>query len=238
MDDRRVEEFEREALRSRMELDRGMARYWDAPPKDAIDRIDPERAVRCLLRVNLADAEEIDPAEGGDRHGNLPLRMGARLDREKNEIAVARRFRRETRRYTLARAIAYWKLSDGWSRLQLPPAVAGHRPGSTKPAGECEADLFADEFLMPACLVRTYFRQLFGVESLRELAMTEVLARWLGSGREGRSYGADVVGRGRENLSLLAASWVPDGRELPSLAARFGVSSLAMAIRLEKLRLV
>jgi hypothetical protein len=129
-------------------------------------------------------------------------------------------------------------LHPRYKKLKLAPAMAGHRPGTTKPRDDQEADLFAEELLMPRKHVCAYFQEVFERPTLRKEPLTDVYARWLGRGTEFKVSPTSVLEHGRHRLASLAAEFVPEGRNVKSMASRFQVSCLAMAMRLERLSLI
>lgn len=233
----RKEEIEREALRLRLNLDRRKFQVWDNPPDDPIDRIDPFKITIHLLGAELVESNDLVPLGGDSGGGNLPFRIGGYIDRSKNAIGLSRRFRLGTRRFTLAHSIGHWQLHRG-GVLADGPLVAGDRPGSAKSPMDREASFFAEELLMPENLLRAYFQRVLQTETLRHSVPNESLAQWLSFGTGLRVTEAELVMKGREHIALMASEWSPCGHPFPSLATRFRVCSLAMAIRLQKLGLV
>lgn len=233
----RKEEIEREARKLRLNLDRRKSQIWDSPPADPIDLIDPFKITTHLLGAELVEADDFFPLGGDSGGGNLPSRIGGYIDRPKNRIGLSRRFRLGTRRFTLAHSIGHWQFHK-WSVLTDGPLVAGDRPGSANSPMDREASFFAEELLMPENLLKAYFQRVLQVETLRHSVADETLAQWLSFGTGLRVTAAELVMKGREHIALMVSEWSPCGHPLPSLATRFRVCSLAMAIRLQKLGLV
>ncbi len=232
------EEIDKEVRKLRLE-DRKRYLFWEFPPPDPIDRIDLERIATGLLGIQLLPAREFQIEESFYKGGNLPSRVAAVLNRSEGTIRVVRRrFRKETQRFTLALAIAHWVLHPRYGMLKLAPSMAGHWPGALKPKEEEEAELFAEELLMPKKLVRAYFQEVFERPTLRDEPLTDVYARWLGRGVEYEVPTMSILEQGRRRLAGLAAECVAEGRDVRSMATRFRVSCLAMAIRLERLSLI
>jgi Zn-dependent peptidase ImmA (M78 family) len=238
MDLRREEEIEREARKLRLDLERRKFQLWEAPPDDPIDRIDPFKIATHLLGAELVGDEKFPLLEGDLQGGNLPFRIGGYVNRSKNTIGISRRFRVATCRFTLAHSIGHWQLHRVSTPFVDGPLVAGDRHGSAKPPMDREASLFAEDLLMPANLVKSYFFRVVQPESLRQRKIDESLADWLTFGTGLRVTGAELMMKGREHLALMVSEWSPNGQSFPSLARRFRVSSLAMAIRLQRLKLV
>jgi IrrE N-terminal-like domain len=242
MDRRREEEIEREARKLRLELVRRSLEFWDSPPDSMIDRIDPFRIAIGILGVDIEEPEEIHLPFADTLSGNLPFRIGGYIDRKRNKIGVARRFRMETRRFTLAHEIGHWQLHQGTVYFRDIPIVAGDRASSNRDPVEREANRFAEELLMPADLVKQYFSYIFGdvfpEQTLRNRAPDDRLAAWLSFGTERRVTVAELIQQGREYLALRLSECIPAGHPYLSLAQRFRVSPLAMSIRLQRLALV
>lgn len=229
---------EREAARKLLlELERRRSECWDSPPDHRIDRIDPFKIVRFLLPAELHEPEEIPWPTAHSQNGNLPSRIAGYIDRRHNVIAVARRFSPEVRRFTLAHEIGHWQLHKGSVYLRDFPLIAGDRSAAKRPLVEIEANRFAEELLMPADLVKAYFRQVFGVETLRDREPDEALAGWLSLGVRRKVTVAELIDKGRDWMAFLAAEHKNDPLDF-SLAERFRVSTTAMSIRLMRLHLV
>lgn len=229
---------EREAARKLLlELERRSFEVWDSPPDHRIDRLDPFKIVPSLLRVDLYEPEEIPWPAGRPQNGNLPSRIAGYIDRKNNTIAVARRFSQEVRRFTLAHEIGHWQLHTGSVYFRDFPLIAGDRSSSKRPLVEREANRFAEELLMPDDLVKAYFFQVFGVETLRNREPDEALAGWLSMGVRRKVTVTELIEKGRDWMASLAAEHRNDPLHF-SLAERFRVSTTAMSIRLMRLHLV
>ncbi|HEX6899799.1 MAG TPA: ImmA/IrrE family metallo-endopeptidase [Thermoanaerobaculia bacterium] len=235
--DRGQDEIEREPRRLLNELERRKTEIWDSPPDHRIDRIDPFKIVTHLLRVTLYEPEEIPHPRDYHPIGNVPSRIAGYIARNENTIGLARRFNPEIRRFTLAHEIGHWQLHKGEVYFRDFPLTAGDRSGSNRPLVEREANRFAEELLMPRELVRAYFRQIFGLETLRDQAPDEPFARRLSFGTNQRVTVADLIERGRDRMAFLVAEYKENPVDF-SLAERFRVSVTAMSIRLMRLRLV
>ncbi len=242
MDQRRKEEIEREARKLRLELERYKLDFWDSPPDHPIDLIDPVKVAVQILHLKLEEPEEIS-LEGveGDL-GNLPFRPGSVFDRRCNTVTVARYLNAVARRFTLGHALGHAQIhTDNYFRDA--PRVAGERTlrgksVSERQGKEDDANLFAEELLMPAELLRPYFRQIFNFDSLRGRTPDSWLASWLSFGTERRVTIGELIEYGRDYLALLVAQCIPAGQPSFSLARRFGVSPIAMSYRLQQLKLV
>jgi Zn-dependent peptidase ImmA (M78 family) len=244
----RQERFDMDLRKTAEEIDKavlgvcleGRRRYliWDHPPEDPVSRIDLDLIATLRLGVQLLPIRERDLDGAGYQGGNLPVRVGAVIDRNGEVIRIDRRLRRETQRFTLGLAIAHWVLHPRNRSLTIAPALAGHRPGTLRTAKDADADLFVEQLLMPKTLVCEYFQRVFGRPTLRDQRQTEVFARWLGRGVEYRVPASTILVQGRHRLALLAAEFVSEEGGLPSMADRFRVSCMAMAMRLERLGLI
>lgn len=240
--ERASKEIEKEARRLWLDLGRRRSQIWDQdlPPEDPIDWLDPFKITTHILGAKLVQCDDFPPPPGAPQRGNLPYRIGGYTDPANNTIGVSRRFRLGTRRFTLAHSIGHWQFHRGGGLVD-EPLVAGDRAGSGKSRVDREASLFAEELLMPESLLKPYFQRIVGADTLRNRALDESLAQWLSLGSYLRVTTADLLMQGRERVALLVSDWSgPTGTAqcLPPLADRFRVSSLAMAIRLQRLNLV
>ena len=233
----RQEEIEREVRKLHWELERRRSEIWDSPPDSRIDRLDPFKIVTHILRVTLYEPEEIPLPKDYRPSGNVPFRIAGFIDRQENTIALAQGFRAPVRRFTLAHEIGHWKLHEGQRYFRDRPMIAGDRTNSIRSLEEREANRFAEELLMPRDLVRIYFKEVFGLETLRNRPPDEALAHWLSAGRNRKVSVTDLSQKGREWIAFLVADHKKDSDHL-SLAVRFRVSPTAMSIRLMKLGLI
>jgi IrrE N-terminal-like domain len=184
------------------------------------------------------------PEEIGDidrESDELRVEVGGLLERDEKLIKVASKFRLEWRRFTLAHEVGHWVLHPGLTSLREAPLSGGERANSARPPEEQEADFFAAELLMPRKLLRKTVQYNFGraIDSKRP---TEDLAQSLSDGVRRKISVQELAENDKRFIALLVAEassfkLYRPGTFVP-LAARFGVSLVAMAIQLEELRLV
>lgn len=182
-------------------------------------------ADHCGLFYDTRARIDTDYADGGEAAGLW--------QRDRSTILVSTRFPYETQRFTAAHEIGHYILHPhvGDRTLHREFPVGGH--WGKRPLLEQQADHFAACLLMPRKAVIAEFDARFG--SKHPLALTETVAYHLKA--DERLLFAQPAG------SLLFAEAVAkaqqfDRRRFQSLAAFFGVSPRAMAIRLEELDLV
>ena len=209
---------------------------WD-PPVTA-DGIFP-LAVRLLaenvLNVTFEEPEQIIPNSSLPNH-LVPIETAGFIDRERNRIVVAQKFRAEYRRFTGAHEIGHWVLHPGIKYHRDRPLQGSERYMLQRPAAEYEADIFASELLMPTKSIKKYFLDWFN-ENIHLQQLDESIVFWLSDQSSTRI--ADFTSRDTRHLALRVATCEAfGGRHFISIAKRFGVSPTAAAIRLEELQLV
>lgn len=183
--------------------------------------IDPVAGARSLgYTVNFV------PSLSDRVHGNKGGHVAGQFDPELREIWIAEDHSGETRLFTAAHELGHAILHPecGLHRDRASRFLEGRRSQV-----ELEADWFATELLMPPKLVICASNERFGDVSSLEADCFRAL---LGDPR----YSA-IQGR-REFSIALASTGRFNGRVFPPLHAEFGVSSFAMAIRLEELNLI
>jgi Zn-dependent peptidase ImmA (M78 family) len=145
-------------------------------------------------------------------------------------VIVSGQFASDVRRFTGAHELGHAVLH--------PMAGAVHRDRASDGSAlsydpvEKEADKFAAYFLMPEKQVVDRFLRVFGVTPF---ALTEETAFALGSDLSDIEKKCGTI---KQRCLMLAGAERYNGRNIVSLAAQFRVSKVAMAIRLEELKLV
>jgi Zn-dependent peptidase ImmA (M78 family) len=204
----------------------------DALSSDSPELIDPQVIITKILGLSYSEPEEIPPQPGHDRIAGL-------MDRKKREIAVVRGQKPEVKRFTAAHEIGHWILHTGREYFRDSP-IDGSNRDQERSLEEREADHFAAALLMPTNFMREAFRQHFERRTLADAPIDGELIALLGQGIDEKirpSKPSEL--RSTRQISNLAAQCLSVFRpSSPSLAKRFKVSSGAMAIRLEELRLV
>jgi Zn-dependent peptidase ImmA (M78 family) len=218
--------IEKEARRLQVEIyGRRKLRFpLGAPNIPAL--FDPRNvADHCGLFYDTRARIATDYAGGGEAAGLW--------QRDRSTILVSTRFSYETQRFTAAHEIGHFILHPhvGDRTLHREFEVGGH--SGKRPLVEQEADHFAACLLMPRKAVVAEFDARFG--SKHPLALTETVAYHLKADQHllfaqpaGSLLFAEAVARAQQF----------DRCRFQSLAAFFGVSPRAMAIRLEELDLV
>jgi Zn-dependent peptidase ImmA (M78 family) len=182
--------------------------------------------------LTIEEPEELDVREftRGPR-----LEAAGLLDGAKKRIAVAKKFSPIIRRFTLAHEIAHYLLHGRQLLLREPPITDATFERPSKSIHEREANLFAAELLMPSFLVETVFTRLFGapIDSSRidENEAFRITSGKIPASALRKMSVRDLSKFVASNSSLTFKSDRP-------LAEIFQVSSTAMAIQLEELRLV
>lgn len=195
------------------------------PSPDPISVISPASALERLgFDFALDDNLGFDPTGSGDRIAGL-IEPDAKL------VRVSSQFPNAVQRFTAAHELGHAALHDLSGVLHRDRPADGAGPG--RPGIEREADWFAKFFLMPRNLLRSQFEKRFETTSFTLSRDTAFLLKRMSLGEFRRKHKT-----GRDLARLMASAEIYDGRAFPSLADLFGVSVLAMAIRLEELGLV
>lgn len=205
---------------------RRMELWFGEPPEDPIELLDPEMALGLF-----GYETQIEEGLGQMRLGPHRYEVAGILDRPRKSVRVSAQFSLRERRFTLAHELAHVVIHQHLRAVHRDRPV--HSIGQVRERTEEEADRFAAEFLMPARLVSSRFKQQFGSSTLvlsdeacfalDGISLTEFLERYPSS---------------REIATRIASVERFDGRSVSSLSAQFQVSVNAMAIRLEELRLL
>ena len=182
-------------------------------------------ADHCDLYFEVRDRLDTDYLGGGEAAGIW--------QRDRSTILVSRNFSFEVQRFTAAHEIGHFilhpQIGDRTLHRELP--LTGAR--RSRPPLEQEADYFSACLLMPRKAVITEFEARY--TSKHPLVLTETVAYHL-------KVDAGIL-FSQPRGSLLFAHAVAraqqfDRHRFQSLAQFFGVSALAMAIRIEELGLV
>lgn len=218
--------IEKEARRLQVEIyGRREMRYpMGAPNIPAL--FDPRNvADHCGLFYDARARIETDYPGGGEAAGLW--------QRDRSTILVSTRFSYETQRFTAGHEIGHYILHSQVGDRTLHREMAVRSQRNLRPPLEQEADHFAACLLMPRRAVVAEFDARFG--SRHPLVLTDTVAfhlkadeRVLFSQPAGSLMFAEAVAKAQQF----------DRRRFQSLAAFFGVSPRAIAIRLEELELV
>ncbi len=218
-----VRELHRKIWRAREEL------TGSATPRP-VELLAPEVAARAM-GVTFEVHESL-----GSRFGHRGERyeVAGLIDRQAGKIAVSRRFKLETRRFTAAHEIGHWLLHEDEVLHRDRPVEGLHYEADTRPPREREADYFAACFLMPARLVARRVEETFGFPV--PVAFSDTLAYWLSSNNAEFLMSAADDALDREVALATARSFA--GRHFEPLTQYFRVSISSMAIRLKELGVI
>jgi Zn-dependent peptidase ImmA (M78 family) len=197
-----------------------------ARPKDPVVALDPIAGLNLLgFQVHMVDGL------GQFRDGGRTIDVAGLIDPNSMEVKVASHLAGPVQRFTLAHELGHACLHDLQGVAHRDRAMDGSQLDVD--VWEIEANRFASHFLMPERLLRERFRTQFLAEHF--VPTEETIFALIGAGPEEFS----IRFNGLRALSLfLANTRTFNGRNFASLAQQFGVSGLAMAIRLEELSLV
>ena len=227
------------ATRFLRNLWRRRAAIWTPTPAspDEIFPLDLRAVVEKGLGVRFDDPEYI-PSPSPAAPQSVPVQTAGFIDREGDRIVVAQQFPTDYRRFTGAHEVGHWLLHPKLKYHRDRPLKGTERLAPKRPFEEYEADVFAAELLMPSKYLHKYFRARFR-EAIHISNVDENLAVWLSGGGASDARISDLVSHGKRYLALRVATCSCfESRHFESIAARFGVSPTAAAIRLEELRLV
>jgi len=198
-------------------------------PQNALEILRPETILRQVLGFDCFFSERYGVPTGDDR----VIEVAGVIDQPNKLVAISTSYPKEVQNFTAAHEL-------GHAILHLQPVMHRDNPldrprqKTEGDSSEYEADTFAACFLMPKTLVQQAFAQIF--ENDVPFAISEQTAFKFG-GKTAQNL-RDQSRNRRELARKLAALESYKGRYFVPLAATFGVSISAMAIRLEELGLV
>lgn len=203
--------------------------FWpDGVPIDPVKLFEPSIASRCIgYGYELAEylGEFHEPGSNSE--------IAGMIDRIRKRISISRRLPYNTLRFTSAHEMGHAMLHRGTLMHRDRPLDGSSKMHGSRDTIEIEADKFASLFLMPEKFVRGRFAQVFGVASV--FVLTDDTAFALEPANpEGLINRCKTL---RDLTRVLAKTEQYNGRHVNSLAAQFGVSVEAMAIRIEELGL-
>lgn len=182
-------------------------------------------ADHCGLYFDVRDRIETDYRGGGEAAGVW--------QRDRSTVLISTRFSYETQRFTAGHEIGHFILHPHVGDRTLHRELPIDRPREGRPPLEQEADYFSACLLMPRKAVVGEFDARFGTK--HPLALTETVAYHL------KADVGTLFSQPRGSLlfaEAVAKAQQFDRRRFKSMAAYFGVSPRAMAIRLDELGLV
>lgn len=174
---------------------------------------------------------ELRPDLGQGGVGRERFQTAGILVLDRQTILISTSFPYETRRFTGAHEIGHIVLHPGLNGLHRDRPLSGDN-SMARSEMEREADYFAAYFLAPPKLVRTEFEKRFGKAPV---ALTHTVAFHL----RGASM-HELLNAQTNSLvfpAALASAMQFGGRHFKSIAAEFGMSVKAMALRLQELGL-
>jgi Zn-dependent peptidase ImmA (M78 family) len=199
---------------------------WEEP-KSPVDILDPSVGLEAIGYV----CEQVSSL-GQFTVGDDQFEVAAVIDDTTQHVEVSGENRRDTLRFTTAHELGHALMheSDGLHR-DRPLGEVSSNPNRDR--REWEADKFASYFLMPEKQVRPEFARRFDSD---QLYLDDNTAFGLRPGSE-RELSPQSTER-RDFARVVAETQQFGGSHFHSLSERFGVSTEAMAIRLEELDLV
>lgn len=166
---------------------------------------------------------------------DLTRKAAGQFDRKRGIISVSAEFSYEVQRFTGSHEVGHLllhpEIGDGVAHREVP--IGGNSPDYKRPWFEKEADYFAACFLAPARQVVEAFRARFGEEPLH---LDDHSAFYL-AGKQGRLLATAQPGSLRFGSAVAEAGYFGGPRFKP-LAEIFGLTPMAMAIRLRELGLL
>ena len=195
--------------------------------------------VKGHVGLSLVEVPTIQIRESASKAVWVGGEIAGMLERDEQRITIATNHPLTSQRFTLAHELGHWFLHTGTVFFRERPMFDTAFAKSNKPRVECEADTYAAEFLMPRKLVTTNFRETFGdpiclsdvrpehLHSLSSFVFPPFKFSYF------KQAGMRVLSQTLAELRVIGAA-----TEVQPLHSKFGVSSEAMAIRLEELGLV
>lgn len=205
---------------------------WTRRDKDVVKArgFDPTHLLDPAAALELLGYEcELAETLGQFRKGEQLIEVAGLIDTNRRVVKASRQFSPSVRRFTLAHELGHAVLHSEMGTVHRDKPLDG--PSSASDRIEREADRFATIFLMPQKLVRQHFRGRF---LCTKFVISDATLFAIGGDEEQRLRRKSD----RRTVSIIVAGLSRfDGRHFHSLADQFGVSVLAMAIRLEELDL-
>ncbi len=218
--------IEREARRLQFEIWNGRQVRYPLGVPDIPTLFDPRNvADHCGLYFEERERLGTDYLGGHDAAGLW--------QRDRSTILVSLSFPYETRRFTAGHEIGHFILHPHVGARTLHRELGFNAPRTNRPSIEQEADYFASCLLMPQKAVVLEFSARFGGK--HPLALSETVAYHL------KADAGTLFSQPRGSLMFaeaVARAQQFDRNRFKSMSQYFGVSTRAMAIRLDELGLV
>ncbi|MBU1357521.1 MAG: ImmA/IrrE family metallo-endopeptidase [Gammaproteobacteria bacterium] len=199
--------------------------FPDSQTRRSIDLLDPTIA----LRLYGYDVEIVGALGRIADSGRPASNVAGLIDKRSRKVLLSSGLSPAVRKFTAAHELGHALMHEFAGMHRDKPMDGSSSPGDWL---EREADQFAAFFLMPRKLLTRIFEQTFGaipfvMDDVRRFALA------------GSIPSAHWTPRILRELSMLLSSATRfNGKNIASLTMQFGVSSKAMAIRLEQLQLV
>lgn len=219
-------EIEAKAIALQRRLWRERDQLWEgAPPTNPIEVLDIRKALH-LVGYDLV----FESGLGNDPRTHIEV--AGLIDRDAKVVKASLQFVEPAyQRFTLAHELGHAVLHPDAGGVHRDRPLDGVT--RSREPGEREADRFATFFVMPGKLLRECFVQRFGTECFVLSDDTAfALSRTTSDAVQKKNPTQRDVAR------TLASAETYNSRSFKSLAAQFGVSVGAMAIRLEELGLL
>lgn len=223
----RWREIESSARSLQYELWNRRTELWGSSlPSDEVCLLEPGVGLELMgFKVESSDFL------GELNHNGQRTEVAGFFDPSSKLVQVSRRFPQAVQLFTAAHELGHAVLHPQAHGLHRDRALSGS--DQQRDWREREADWFATCFLMPAKLVRSRFVEAFGTDRF-ELTDDTAFALCAASVEQMlRTYKSP-----RDLSRRLADAIDYGGRRIAPLTSMFGVSTTAMAIRLEELGLV
>lgn len=179
-------------------------------------------------------AYEIRESMPGARSGRQ-FQTAGMIDTEQSIVMISSDMQFETQRFTAAHELGHLVLHESLPNMRQhrDRPVTGENTGPRDPVEE-EADYFAAVWLAPGPTVEYYFRERFGNAPL---VLNESTAFHVAGYKGATDLMASKPGSLAFPIAVARATSF-NGRHFESLARFFGLSTMAMGIRLNELGLV
>lgn len=201
--------------------------WKNSPPQNPLKMLDASKALRCF---GFAVTRPVTLGSFSDR--GMEYEVAGQIDQRNRVVSVSKQFPNDIRKFTEAHELGHCLLHTQ-EILHRDRPLDGSAGRLVENVVERQANKFAVYFLMPRKLVLQKFQQIFGTSSFR-INHETALALNMKSADEFYAITRSLRGLSR----LLSNVTRYRSRQVHSLTELFGVSSEAMAIRLEELGIV
>lgn len=189
------------------------------------------RLATSVLGLEYLELEQLGSSKFSFR--GQKFRVAGLIDRQAKKIAVSTEFSSKITRFTAIHEIGHWLLHPDEIMHRDRPIGDFTNTKAKRPKVEREADYFSACFLMPERLLESTFKELF-MQS--PFTFNDETSFHLNPNNPNMLLRTEQGSLDRELALANCTSF--NGRNFPSLAEQFGVSSSAMAIRIKELGIV